>query len=318
MKTYSFQAMGSRILLAMDTESEDFVDLCSQAVGWFAGWEQIFSRFRLTSELSELNSHTGQWIRVSDPFWQVFNLSLQIKEKTHGLVRPDTLNALENAGYRVSFEEMAEHIDDLLRQPILSMDETGEIEVDESKQALYLPRGTRIDLGGVVKGWAAQQTMTRLREISPVLVDAGGDIAVSGPMHDNEAWPVGVTNPFDAVQNLKLVMVNSGGLATSGCDYRRWLKDGHWLHHIIDPRIDRPAETDVMSATLFASDLVTAEAYAKMGLILGSREAEKTFSQNSELGYFLVLEDGTQLSNSLFNGMIWNEQWINQRNPISA
>ncbi len=317
MKTYSFQAMGSGILIAMDTESTDLVSMAGQATGWFEEWEQIFSRFRLTSELNEVNRSSGKWTRVSETFWTVLQISLQNKAITHGLVTPEALNALESAGYSVSFEEMATHMETILRQPII-LSESGEIELDEEKRSIKLPRGVRIDLGGVVKGWAAWQTMLRLQTSAPVLVDAGGDIAISGFMNGNQPWPVGVINPQDASQNLYLLMVGGGGLATSGRDYRKWQRDGRWQHHIIDPRIDRPAETDVLSATVFAKDLVTAEAYAKMGLILGSEFAKSELDTVEKLAYFLVLEDGRQISNYSFNEMVWNERWINQRNQISA
>lgn len=317
MKTSSFQAMGSRILLAMDTESDDFSTLSGKAITWFEEWEQVFSRFRLTSELNEVNRGSGHWMKVSEPFWTVLQISLENKKLTHGLVTPDALNALENAGYAVSFEELADHMESFLRQPI-SLSEDGEIELDEVNKAIRLPQGRRIDLGGVVKGWAAWQAMLRLQESAPVLVDAGGDIAISGSLTDGQLWPVSVLNPLDANQNLHLLMVGAGGLATSGRDYRKWQRDGRWQHHIIDPRIDKPAETDVLSATVFTKDLIAAEAYAKMALILGSESAKSELDSVEDLAYLLVLEDGTQLSNYSFNEMVWNERWINQRRQISA
>ncbi|MPN29717.1 hypothetical protein SDC9_177170 [bioreactor metagenome] len=69
---------------------------------------------------------------------------------------------------------------------------------------------------------------------------------------------------------------------------------------------------------MFAKDLVTAEVYAKMGLILGSESARSELDTVEGLAYFLVLEDGTQISNYSFNEMVWNERWINQQKQISA
>jgi thiamine biosynthesis lipoprotein len=317
MKSYSFQAMGSRILVAMDTDSGEFGSMAGQVAGWFEEWEQIFSRFRLTSELNEVNRTSGRWTKVSETFWTVMQISLENKKLTHGLVTPEALNALEAAGYSVSFEEMANQMDSLLRQPI-TQSEGGEIELDEGTRSIRLPQGSRIDLGGVVKGWAAWQSMLRLQEFAPVLVDAGGDIAISGTMDAQQPWPVGVTDPQDANRNTHLLMVGGGGLATSGRDYRKWQRNGRWQHHIIDPRINRPAETDILSATIFAKDLVTAEAYAKMAMILGSEFAKPELETVSGLAYLFVLEDGTQISNYSFDEMVWNERWINQQKQISA
>ncbi len=318
MKTYSFQAMGSRILLAMDMESDDFIDLAQKVAEQFETWEQVFSRFRLTSELSELNRRSGQWINVSDTFWEVFNLSIKIKALTNGLVRPDVLNEIEKAGYVHSFDEMADHIDEIMQEPLQINGEEGEIEIDSVGHRIHLPFGKQIDLGGIVKGWAALQTMMQLREIAPVLVDAGGDISVSQPMQNEEPWPIGVADPFEPVQNLRLVMMRQGGLATSGRDYRRWKKGGQWQHHIIDPRIGRPAETDIFSATIAANDLVTAEAYAKMALILGTSKARTLLDKKNNVGYFFVMEDGSKMSNRYFDELTWNEQWIKHQNPVSA
>jgi thiamine biosynthesis lipoprotein len=302
----------------MDTDADNFIDLAQGVAAQFETWEHLFSRFRLTSELSEINRHSGQWLRVSETFWEVFTLSLRVQSITAGLVRPDMLNELEKAGYSISFDEMADHIDKFLREPLPVVEEATEIQVDPAGHRIRIPFGKQIDLGGVVKGWAAQQTMARLKEIAPVLVDAGGDIAVSQPMLDGEPWPIGVANPFEPVQNLRLVMMNQGGLATSGRDYRRWQKDGTWQHHIIDPRIGKPAETNILSATVLAKDLITAEAYAKMALIMGASEAKTRLDQENNLGYFLVLEDGSKLSNRFFNELTWNEQWIKQQNLVSA
>lgn len=318
MKTHTFRAMGSRILIAMDTDDPVLSEASLDAVRWFDEWEQHFSRFRLTSELSELNRNSGQRWQVSATFWQVIKLALEVEKKTGGLVTPSTLNALEEAGYTVSFEDLAGNIESILRQPLQPSGDIRDIEMDESTYTLRLPSGMRLDLGGIVKGWAAQQTMIRLRQIAPVLVDAGGDIAISGPMRDGSSWPIGVANPFEAEQNLNLIMVSKGGVATSGRDYRRWIKNGQWQHHIIDPRVDRSAETDVVSATVIAEDVIEAEAYAKMVLILGSNEAIKKLSQEIEVAYFLVLEDGTQRSNENFNEYLWNEKWPNLQSKLLA
>jgi thiamine biosynthesis lipoprotein ApbE len=66
-------------------------------------------------------------------------------------------------------------------------------------------------------------------------------------------------------------VIGAGGVATSGRDYRHWQKNGTPQHHIINPRTARPAETDVLSATVLAPSARQAEVAAKVALILGSR-----------------------------------------------
>jgi len=63
---------------------------------------------------------------------------------------------------------------------------------------IQLGGGVRLDLGGIAKGWAADRAAHRLRRLGPALVDAGGDIAVNGPMANGDPWPIGVVDPFNS------------------------------------------------------------------------------------------------------------------------
>lgn len=129
----------------------------------------------------------------------------------------------------------------------------------------------RLDLGGIAKGWAADIAAQRLAKAGPALIDAGGDIAVSGPMADGSPWPIAIANPFAPEDSLGLLLLVRGAVATSGRDYRRWTRGGVEQHHIIDPRTGQPAQTDVLSATIVAPDGPAAEMAAKVALILGSQ-----------------------------------------------
>lgn len=315
MHTYTFRAMGSQILIAMDTNAETVYEAGLEAAGWFEDWEQHFSRFRLTSELSELNQHNGEFWQVSPLFWHVLQLALDVEKKTDGLVTPTVLNALEKAGYTVSFEDMAEIIEPYLRQSFAGADGANEIEMVESNYSVRLPVGVRLDLGGVVKGWAAHEAMIRLRDAAPVMVDAGGDIAISGSLTAGTAWPIGVTDPLHADQSLGLMMLTKGGIATSGRDYRRWLRNNQWQHHIIDPRTAAPAETDLVSVTVIAGDVMKAEAWAKAGLILGSQAARERLDREN-LAYLLVGEDGALTESTSFTQYRWNLKWQTMQNNL--
>jgi FAD:protein FMN transferase len=309
MHTHTFRAMGSQILIAMDTDEKTTNDAGLEAASWFEEWEQTFSRFRLTSELSEVNQHTGQWIRVSSNFWRVLELALEVEKKTDGLVTPTRLNALEEAGYSVSFENIAQNMDAYLGRTYVNSESLESLEKNAADGSIRMPLGMRLDLGGIVKGWAAQQAMIRLREAGPVLVDAGGDIAISGPMQNGLPWAVGVDDPFQAGQSLGVMMLANCGIATSGKDYHRWLKANQWQHHIIDPRTDKPAESDVFTATVITADVMEAEAWAKAALILGSQIGVEKLNLVERLAYLLVLEDGSIIENAQFSQLRWNEKW---------
>jgi FAD:protein FMN transferase len=307
MFTTEFHAMGSRIFLAMDSDRDPWPEFRDPVMQRFEEWEQSLSRFRSNSELSEFNSRSGDWQPVSEVFWQVLTLALTTEKKTDGLITPAVLNALEAAGYSVTFENIGDRADSWLRQPFQPEANLHDIELNESTRSVKAPKGLRLDFGGVAKGWAAQQTMLMLQSIAPVLVDAGGDIAVSAPLRDGSAWPISIADPFDAAANLGLLMIPSGGVATSGRDYRRWKVDGEWMHHLIDPRTHAPAETDVLTATVVAENVIEAESLSKQLLIQGSHESFKSFNEVNERAFLLVLESGKTNESHHFNQFRWKE-----------
>jgi thiamine biosynthesis lipoprotein len=307
MKTITIHAMGSKILIAADSHDPSVFSEIEKAEGWFEEWEQSLSRFRLNSELSVLNRHPGVAIKVSDTLFRVLTASLEAEKLSGGLVTPAILPDLLASGYSMDFDELTSRDGWALRQNPIGPMPADPIKFNRRARTVTLPYGTQLDFGGIAKGWAAHQTMTRLSHFSPVLVDAGGDIAISGPRSDGSDWPIGVANPFETGNILELVMVSRGGLATSGRDYRRWKFNNMWQHHIIDPRTRHPADTDVLTATVLAHDVVLAEAYAKTALILGSIEGSQWLDQHEDIQYLLILENGIVVKNPGFLQKQWNE-----------
>jgi thiamine biosynthesis lipoprotein len=291
--TLEWKAMGCHMLAAV--ESDERPALLEQTPAWFEEWEQALSRFRPDSELNQLNQSAGKPFRASPVLWSVYQAALEASQRSNGLVTPTLLTALEQAGYDRSFETFSGE-----RQSTPSGIETALPSAQSKiplwqitiKQLISIPAGVRLDFGGVAKGWAAQQAVQRLKKAGPALVDAGGDIAISGPCAGDLPWHVGVENPFQPGTDLAILQLERGGVATSGRDYHRWQKNGKWMHHIIDPRTGSPAKTDVLTATVIASDVLQAETAAKTALILGSQEGIDWLRTQPFLAGLVVLEDG--------------------------
>lgn len=267
---------------------------------WFESWEQSLSRFRENSELSQLNRSGGAPVRVSQTLWSVLQLALRTAEQSGGLVTPAVLDALEMAGYDRSFDTLVslarleDGSNDTLVTGVAPVVELSQVMTEPATRTVRLPPGLRLDFGGVAKGWAAGQAMQRLSPYGPALVDAGGDIAISGLQSDGSHWRIGVADPLQPDADLAILNVGRCGVATSGTDYRRWKKDGAWQHHIIDPRTGLPAISDVLSATVVAPSVVDAEVAAKTVLISGSQDGMQWLEDHPAYAGLLVLADGRQ------------------------
>jgi len=177
--------------------------------------------------------------------------------------------------------------------------------MDARHRTIQLPRGVRLDLAGVAKGWAAEQAARRLARIAPAMVNASGDIALSGPRADGSSWPISIENPFGRDDDLPLLMLRGESVATSTRGYRRWLRGGKMQHHLIDPRTGEPAETDVFSSTVVAPTAPQAEVGAKVALILGSRAGIEWIQARPELAALLILDNGQVVASSRFQDYCW-------------
>jgi thiamine biosynthesis lipoprotein len=307
IRTFEFKAMGCRIFAAIDNPVGSSPDKLSNLPGWFEGWEQSLSRFRPESELNQINRSAGHPIKVSKPLWDVLKEAEKAERESGNLVTPAIHDRLVAAGYDTSFEflstdtQSAGRLDDF--GPFLLSD----IQTDSRTRTIHLPFDCHLDFGGVAKSWAAHQAARRLRSSGSTLVNAGGDIAITGKKSDGSFWSVGVANPDNPTDNLEVLKLGRCGVATSGTDYRHWKKDGLWQHHIIDPRTGFPAVTDILSATVVAPNVMEAEMNAKVAVILGGEAASTWLDENPSLAGLLVYTTGRIVYSRRMQNYLWRK-----------
>jgi thiamine biosynthesis lipoprotein len=299
-----FHAMGCEMSAVLDSPTRP-AEL-DQLPAWFEAWEQTFSRFRLDSELSQANRRAGLPTRVSAEFAEVFELACSAEQASGGLVTPVLLDALLRAGYDRSFEMLPGPplFPALLEQSLAAG--LAQVQWDPATRTLCLPEGLHLDFGGLVKGWSASRAAARLEKFGPVLVEAGGDIAIRGRMTSGDYWPVGIAAPYQAAEHVALLKLETCGVATSGKDHRRWLQNGSLRHHLIDPRTGLPAQNDMLTATVIAPDSIQAEWAAKTCLLLGQQEGLAWLNAHPAFAGLLVLEDGRYCYSQNFENYLWS------------
>ena len=254
MQQRTFRAMGTEIDLFVDAPNGDAA--LAAAEGEFHRLESLFSRFRDDSELSRLNRDGA--IDASPDLAEVVALALRAREQTGGRFDPTIHEAIVAAGYDRSFELLSPDGNESRKARC-----GGGVRVDGDR--IELEPGAKLDLGGIGKGYAAEQAATVLAAAGPCLVNAGGDVAIRAG-----AWPVGVQTSTGTLT----LELSTGALATSGRDRRRWLRDGRELHHLIDPATGTSAEGDLLRVTVVGKDAVDAEVWAKALFLVGADAAE--------------------------------------------
>jgi thiamine biosynthesis lipoprotein len=125
------------------------------------------------------------------------------------------------------------------------------------------PKGI-YDPSGLVKGWAIWNAAKLLEKngFQNFYVDAGGDIQPHGKNADGEKWIIGIKNPFDQNENIKVVGVSEEGIATSGTYIRG--------NHIYDPHRSGEAVSEIVSLTVIGPNLHDADRFATAAFAMGA------------------------------------------------
>ena len=138
---------------------------------------------------------------------------------------------------------------------------------EETKQAtggyfdIKKPDGT-YDPSGIVKGWAIWNAAKLLekRGFENFYVDAGGDIQPQGHDGNGGKWSVGIKNPWNANENVKIVYVTTEGVATSGTYIRG--------EHIYNPKTGAAAN-EIVSLTVIGPNIYEADRFATAAFAMG-------------------------------------------------
>ena len=205
------------------------------------------TRFDRSSELSRLNASNGRWSSVSPELEEMLRASLRAFDLSGGLVNIAVLASMLAAGYARPLEHgaTAAALEDMHPAPALP----DVLEVVRGSARLAPEVG--IDLGGIAKGWMADRLCDRLG--TRVLVNLGGDLFARGA-----GWAVGIAGRTYVLQDV--------GVATSSIRRRQW---GDGMHHLIDPRTGRPAQTGIEEVSVVTATALDAEIVAKTALMLG-------------------------------------------------
>jgi FAD:protein FMN transferase len=284
----SFRCMGTSVTLIAPVpegrQAARFDEAFEIVRRTFVREDERFSRFRKGTEISLVNASAGTWTPVTAPFLKVAQLALEAARITDGLFDPTVLPALLAIGYDRDFDDLIAGARLALHPP----EPCGRwLEVETNDGQVRLPPDVALDFGGIAKGWAVDKAARRVKRLLPwALVDAGGDLRIVG-RPPRGGLQIGVEDPLDSSDEILRLSMERGALASSSVTTRSW---GPGIHHLIDPRTGRPADTGVLQATMWAPSCAAAEIGSKWALLAGDQILDR-------LPAILVHEDGSIVTN---------------------
>lgn len=247
------------------------------------------------SELNEINRAAGREpVEVSGETFTVIEAALEYAELSHGtfnIALGPIIQAWGIAGdnpRRPPDEELLE---------LLELTDYRDVELDRDARTVFLRReGMVLDLGGIAKGYAADEAARVLEEqgVDHGLIDFGGDIrAIGSRRPDGERWRIGIQDPSDTSRGafVGVLGLDRPSVVTSG-DYERFLElNGEVFHHIIDPQTGKPAVSGLRSVTVETNDTMKADIHSTAVFVLGLERGLEYLEQLNGVEAILVTSD---------------------------
>ena len=250
--------------------------------------EQKYSRYRDDNIVARINSSSGQPVEVDEETARLLDFAELAWRLSDG--KFDITSGVLRRAWKFDGESRAPDA----AQVRELMPLVGWSRVVWQRPFLTLLPGMEIDFGGIGKEYAVDQALAAATQLTtePVLVNFGGDLAVSGPCRDGRPWRVGIESigaaDFAASaqpQASKLLELSAGALATSGDTYRFVNQAGERRSHILDPRTGEPVRGAPRSITVAAPTCTQAGLWCTLAMLEGS--SAESFLERERVKYWV-------------------------------
>ena len=250
--------------------------------------QEIDTKFNHLNPKSPIYAFNNSGVPITDP--EILNLvqvALEFSKKSDGAFDITVAPLVELWGFygKTYYVPGEQEIKDCLAKVgyqhlILN---NGKLEKDVS--------GTKIDLGGIAKGYALTEAVKILKAqgVTSALIDAGGDVYALGKK-GKKMWKVGIKDPRQE-GILGYVEVEDLSVLGSG-DYERFfIQDGRRYHHIFNPETGYPTE-GVASVTLIYPDPIVAQPWTKIPFVWGAKKGLEMLEKIPGMEAIIVTTSG--------------------------
>jgi thiamine biosynthesis lipoprotein len=232
--------------------------------------ESKFSRYRSDSMLSNVNASNGKPVTVDAEMIGLLTYAEKCFQLSDGLF--DITSGVLRRVWRFEGSDIIPSQDDInLCIPFIGFHK---IIIDVKRSTVTLPKGVEIDFGGIAKEFAVDRALRLAKQIcsSPMLINFGGDLAISGPRRSGAPWMVAIDSINDTEGGA--LALSLGAVTTSGDAARYVINNGVRYSHILNPKTGWPIKHSPRSVTVAAPSCMAAGMMSTLAMLKGA-DAEK-------------------------------------------
>jgi len=292
--SYSEMKMGSAFnLIIVSADSNKANHLARKSYELVDSLNHIFSNYDSSSELSKINASAGLLpYKMSTAMLDLVQKSQYAYIQSKGAydISIGPLSSLWRNARKAKLFPEASTV--LATKKLVGLNQ---VKINKRLGTIFLPNANmQLDFGGIAKGYIAQWVINFLKAngIQQALVDAGGDIVMSGAPLNQQGWLIGVNLPetTDDLLNKKLQLSNCS-VATSGDVFQFIEYKGVKYSHIINP-LTGYGVTNLRNVTIVAKTGATADWLATACSILPIKEAKQLAISHQAALLITTLKNG--------------------------
>lgn len=251
--------------------------------------DRLMSPYKEDSELSRVNREAADHpVKISRELFDLIERSLYFSRISDGAFDI----TFSSVGYLYDYRKGVAPGDAEIAKALPGINYR-HLTLDQDNSTIYFTyRGTRIDLGGIAKGYAVDNCIALLAAMGfhQALVTAGGDSRILGDKR-GRPWLTGIRDPRQKDASAVVIPLSDAAISTSG-DYERFFeRDGVRYHHILNPKTGKSA-TETRSATVIGPDATTTDGLSTTLFVLGWEKALKLVESLPGIEAVIIDGDG--------------------------
>jgi len=236
--------------------------------------ENLMSANLDASEIGRINLMAGkEAVTVSEETYNVIEQALYYGDISKGTF-DITMEPVVKL-WKIGTDEARVPSENELNQALTKVDYRL-VELDEDNKTVFLPEeGMGLDLGGIAKGYAADELVKLLvnEGVSSAMLNLGGNVFAMGSKLDGTDWNIGIQNPFDERnQYFGIASIKDKTVVTSGPYERYFEENGKRYHHIFNTTTGMPVENDIASVSVISNTSIDGDALSTTLFALGVKE----------------------------------------------
>lgn len=284
-KIIEFESLGTHWWITILDKADYSISLEEKLIKTARVFETRYTRFQDSSLVGMLNKNKNLQ-KPSSEFRRILTASLEYFDSTEGIFNITVGSELEKIGYGVGIDHRSKVSEDPKKDILITEDE------------VRISNTTRIDLGGIGKGWLIDKLSGYLRNNIKrgFIVNGGGDMYIEA----NEPISIALEHPFNPEEFIGTVDVN-GGFASSSTVKRSWRQNNIKRNHIVNTHHN---EAEFVASYIKAQSCVDADVMATV-LLLASKDLRDILTLRYKLQYLLLRPDLSYISSENFGARLF-------------